>query len=90
MVALCRSQQLSPVEFLTATLDRIDRLGRLYNTFVVIDRDIPPAWKMHQWAKRRGNQPVTKVGPYGRAGWPFLKSIQVLLGEKTSLNLQQR
>jgi Asp-tRNA(Asn)/Glu-tRNA(Gln) amidotransferase A subunit family amidase len=87
MVALYRSKQLSPVEFLTATLDRIDRLGRLYNTFVVIDGDIPPAWQMHQWARRRENQPVAKVGPYGRAGWPFLKSIQALLGEKTSLDL---
>jgi aspartyl-tRNA(Asn)/glutamyl-tRNA(Gln) amidotransferase subunit A len=39
ITALYRSRQLSPVEVLTATLDRIDRLNPLYNAFVMIDRD---------------------------------------------------
>ena len=39
IVALYRSKRVSPVEVLTATLDRIDRLDRLYNAFVMIDRD---------------------------------------------------
>ena len=50
IVTLYRSKRLSPVDVLTAMLDRIDRLDRLYNAFVVIDRDIPPARKMHQQA----------------------------------------
>ena len=39
IVALYRSKRVSPVEVVTATLDRIDRLDRLYNAFVVIDRE---------------------------------------------------
>jgi len=50
ILTLYRSKWISPVEVLTATLDRIDRLGRLYNAFVLIDRDIPPACEMHQQA----------------------------------------
>jgi len=38
IVALYRSREISPVEVLTATLDRIDRLDRIHNAFVVIDR----------------------------------------------------
>jgi hypothetical protein len=38
IVALFRSKQVSPVEFLTATLDRVDRLNGSHNAFVVIDR----------------------------------------------------
>ena len=39
IVALYRSRQVSPVEVLTVTLDRIDRLNRLHNAFVMIDRE---------------------------------------------------
>jgi aspartyl-tRNA(Asn)/glutamyl-tRNA(Gln) amidotransferase subunit A len=39
IIALYRSRQASPVEILTATLDRIDRSNRLYNAFVMIDRE---------------------------------------------------
>ena len=39
IVALYRSKRVSPVEVVTATLDRIDRLDRLYNAFVMIDRE---------------------------------------------------
>ena len=39
IVALYRSKRLSPVEVVTATIDRIDRLDRLYNAFVMIDRE---------------------------------------------------
>ncbi len=39
IIALYRLRQVSPVEILTATLDRIDRLNRLYNAFVIIDRE---------------------------------------------------
>jgi Asp-tRNA(Asn)/Glu-tRNA(Gln) amidotransferase A subunit family amidase len=39
IIALYRSRQVSPVEILTATLDRIDRLKRLHNAFVVIDSE---------------------------------------------------
>ena len=39
IVALYRSKRVSPVEVLTATLDRVDRLDPLYNAFVVIDRE---------------------------------------------------
>jgi Asp-tRNA(Asn)/Glu-tRNA(Gln) amidotransferase A subunit family amidase len=35
-VALYRSKRVSPVEVVTATLDRIDRL---YNAFVMVDRE---------------------------------------------------
>jgi aspartyl-tRNA(Asn)/glutamyl-tRNA(Gln) amidotransferase subunit A len=38
ILSLYRSKQASPVEVLTATLDRIDRLDRFYNAFVMIDR----------------------------------------------------
>lgn len=38
IVALYQSRQVSSVEILTATLDRIDRLDRFYNAFVMIDR----------------------------------------------------
>jgi aspartyl-tRNA(Asn)/glutamyl-tRNA(Gln) amidotransferase subunit A len=38
LLSLYRSKQVSPVEVLTATLDRIDRLDRFYNAFVMIDR----------------------------------------------------
>ena len=40
MAALYRSKQVSPVEVVTATLDRIERLDRLYNAFVMVDRVI--------------------------------------------------
>jgi Asp-tRNA(Asn)/Glu-tRNA(Gln) amidotransferase A subunit family amidase len=40
VVALYRSKQVSPVEVVTATLDRIERLDRLYNAFVMVDRVI--------------------------------------------------
>ena len=39
IAALYRSKRVSPVEVVTATFDRIDRLDRLYNAFVVIDRE---------------------------------------------------
>jgi len=39
IIALYRSKRISPVEVLTATLDRIDRLDRLYNAFVMVDRE---------------------------------------------------
>ena len=39
IISLYRSRRISPVEVLTATLDRIDRLDRLYNAFVMIDRE---------------------------------------------------
>ena len=39
IVALYRSKRVSPVEVVTATLDRIDRLDRLYNAFVTVDRE---------------------------------------------------
>jgi aspartyl-tRNA(Asn)/glutamyl-tRNA(Gln) amidotransferase subunit A len=39
LIALYRSKRLSPVEVLTATLDRIDRLDRFYNAFVMTDRE---------------------------------------------------
>jgi aspartyl-tRNA(Asn)/glutamyl-tRNA(Gln) amidotransferase subunit A len=39
LIALYRSKRVSPVEVLTATLDRIDRLDRLYNAFALIDRE---------------------------------------------------
>jgi hypothetical protein len=89
---------VAPVDFLTATLDRIDRLksSLQHSTFLVIDRDIPPAWKIHQqvgymaWKSApspKEQDAVALLGPYGRAGWPFLKSMQVLLGNKTSLDL---
>ena len=38
IVALYRSRGISPVEVLAATLDRIDRLDRIHNAFVMIDR----------------------------------------------------
>ena len=38
IVALYRSREISPVEVLVATLDRIDRLDRSHNAFVMIDR----------------------------------------------------
>jgi aspartyl-tRNA(Asn)/glutamyl-tRNA(Gln) amidotransferase subunit A len=38
ILSLYRSKQVSPVEVLTATFDRIDRLDRFYNAFVMIDR----------------------------------------------------
>ena len=38
IVALYRSREISPVEVLAATLDRIDRLDRIHNAFVMIDR----------------------------------------------------
>jgi aspartyl-tRNA(Asn)/glutamyl-tRNA(Gln) amidotransferase subunit A len=38
IVALYQSREISPVEVLAATLDRIDRLDRIHNAFVVIDR----------------------------------------------------
>jgi len=38
VLSLYRSKQVSPVEVLTATLDRIDRLDGFYNAFVMIDR----------------------------------------------------
>ena len=38
ILSLYRSKQVSPVEVLTATLDRIDRLDHFYNAFVMIDR----------------------------------------------------
>jgi aspartyl-tRNA(Asn)/glutamyl-tRNA(Gln) amidotransferase subunit A len=38
IVALYRSRGISPVEVLAATLDRIDRLHRIHNAFVMIDR----------------------------------------------------
>ena len=39
IVALYRSREISPVEVLAATLDRIDRLDRIHNAFVIIDRE---------------------------------------------------
>jgi aspartyl-tRNA(Asn)/glutamyl-tRNA(Gln) amidotransferase subunit A len=39
IIALYRSKRVSPVEVLTATLDRIDRLDRFYNAFVMTDRE---------------------------------------------------
>jgi aspartyl-tRNA(Asn)/glutamyl-tRNA(Gln) amidotransferase subunit A len=39
IVALYRSKQVSPVEVVTATLDRIDRFDRFYNAFVMVDRE---------------------------------------------------
>jgi aspartyl-tRNA(Asn)/glutamyl-tRNA(Gln) amidotransferase subunit A len=39
LIALYRSKRVSPVEVLTATLDRIDRLDRFYNAFVMTDRE---------------------------------------------------
>lgn len=39
ILSLYRTRQLSPVEVLTATIDRIDQLDPVYNAFVVIDRD---------------------------------------------------
>ena len=39
IVALYRSKRVSPVEVLTATLARLDRLNHLYNAFVVVDRE---------------------------------------------------
>ena len=38
IVALYRSREISPVEVLAATLDRIDRLDHVHNAFVMIDR----------------------------------------------------
>jgi aspartyl-tRNA(Asn)/glutamyl-tRNA(Gln) amidotransferase subunit A len=38
IVALYQSREISPVEVLAATLDRIDRLDHIHNAFVVIDR----------------------------------------------------
>jgi aspartyl-tRNA(Asn)/glutamyl-tRNA(Gln) amidotransferase subunit A len=38
IVSLYQSKQLSPVQVLTATLDRIERLNPRYNAFVTIDR----------------------------------------------------
>ena len=38
-MALYRSREISPVEVLAATLDRIDRLDRIHNAFVIIDRE---------------------------------------------------
>ena len=38
IVALYQSREISPVEVLGATLDRIDRLDRIHNAFVMIDR----------------------------------------------------
>jgi aspartyl-tRNA(Asn)/glutamyl-tRNA(Gln) amidotransferase subunit A len=39
IIGLYRSKRVSPVEVATATLDRIDRLDRLYNAFAMIDRE---------------------------------------------------
>jgi len=39
IVALYQSREISPVEVLAATLDRIDRLDRIHNAFVIIDRE---------------------------------------------------
>jgi aspartyl-tRNA(Asn)/glutamyl-tRNA(Gln) amidotransferase subunit A len=39
IVALYRSKRASPVEVVAATLERIDRLDRLYNAFVMVDRE---------------------------------------------------
>jgi len=39
IVALYRLREISPVEVLAATLDRIDRLDRIHNAFVMIDRE---------------------------------------------------
>jgi aspartyl-tRNA(Asn)/glutamyl-tRNA(Gln) amidotransferase subunit A len=39
ILALYGAKRLSPVEVLTATLDRIERLNPIYNAFVTIDRD---------------------------------------------------
>jgi aspartyl-tRNA(Asn)/glutamyl-tRNA(Gln) amidotransferase subunit A len=39
IIGLYRSKRVSPVEVVTATLDRIDRLDRLYNAFAMIDRE---------------------------------------------------
>ena len=39
IVALYRSREISPVEVLAATLDRIDRLDRIHNAFVIVDRE---------------------------------------------------
>jgi aspartyl-tRNA(Asn)/glutamyl-tRNA(Gln) amidotransferase subunit A len=41
IIGLYRSKRVSPVEVVTATLDRIDRLDRLYNAFAMIDREAP-------------------------------------------------
>jgi aspartyl-tRNA(Asn)/glutamyl-tRNA(Gln) amidotransferase subunit A len=39
LIALYRSKQLSPVEVVTATVERIGRLNPIYNAFVVVDPD---------------------------------------------------
>ena len=39
IAALYRSKRISPVEVVTATLDRIDRIDRLYNAFVTVDSE---------------------------------------------------
>jgi len=39
IIARYRSRQVSPVELLSATLDRIDRLDPLHNAFAMIDRE---------------------------------------------------
>jgi aspartyl-tRNA(Asn)/glutamyl-tRNA(Gln) amidotransferase subunit A len=39
IVSLYRSKQLSPVDVLAATLDRIERLDHRYNAFVMVDRE---------------------------------------------------
>ena len=59
-VALYRSKRISPVEVVTATLDRIDRLDRLYNAFVMIDREgalrdaraSEERWRQHRLARQ--------------------------------------
>jgi hypothetical protein len=60
IVALYRSKRISPVEVVTATLDRIDRLDRLYNAFVMIDREgalrdaraSEERWRQHRLARQ--------------------------------------
>jgi aspartyl-tRNA(Asn)/glutamyl-tRNA(Gln) amidotransferase subunit A len=39
IIALYKSQEISPVEVITAALDRIDHLNPVYNAFVMIDRE---------------------------------------------------
>jgi aspartyl-tRNA(Asn)/glutamyl-tRNA(Gln) amidotransferase subunit A len=39
IIALYKSQEISPVEVITAALDRIERLNPIYNAFVMIDRE---------------------------------------------------
>ena len=82
IVALYRSKQVSPVEVVTATLDRIDRFDRLYNAFVMIDREgalrdalaSEERWRRgrtertHRWIARNGQGPVLVKGMPTRRG----------------------